>query len=440
MSQTAAAERRQALLERLPSDALALVPAAPVHHRNRDVEFPYRQTSDVLYLAGFPEPEALLVLAPGRAAGEFLMFCRARDTDQETWAGRRAGPEGAVEAYGADEAWTLEELEDVLLPLLGERHALYYDIGAHPEWDPVVLDWLQQLRGAGRRGLEPPRQIVSLAHELHELRLIKSEHELETMARAADIAATAHRRAMAHCRPGLYEFELEADFQHEFRRSNAVPSYPPIVGGGANACILHYTTNAARLEAGDLVLIDAGAEYAGYASDITRTFPVSGRFSDPQRRLYDLVLRAQRSAIDAVRPGNAFDAPHRAALEVLVDGLISLGLLSGEPEDRIEDESYKRFFMHRTSHWIGMDVHDVGRYKIEGAWRPLEPGMVLTIEPGLYIPPDAEDIPAPWPGLGIRIEDDVVVTDDEPRVLSATVPKDPEAIEAIMAEGEGRRS
>ena len=413
--------------------SIAVLPTAPERLRNRDVEYPYRPDSDFYYLTGFPEPEAVLVLVPGRREGEMLLFCRDRDPERELWTGRRAGPEGAIEHYGMDDAFPIADIDDILPGLLENRERVYYTMGVYPEFDRRLIGWVNRIRAASRSGAHTPDEFVALEHLLHDMRLYKSAAELRLMRRAARIAAGAHVRAMQACRPGMMEYELEAEYTHEFRRHGCEHAYSPIVGGGENACILHYTDNRGRLEAGDLVLVDAGAELDCYASDITRTFPVSGRFKPSQRALYELVLEAQQAAIERVRPGEHWNAPHEAAVRVLTRGLVKLGLLEGRVPSLIRREAYRDFYMHRTGHWLGMDVHDVGDYKVGGEWRVLEPGMVLTVEPGLYIAPDARGVARKWRGVGIRIEDDVAVTKTGCEILSKDVPKDPDEIEALMA-------
>lgn len=425
--------RRHELMRRIDPGSVTLVPSAPEQRRNRDNYFPYRQESDFRYLTGFDEPEALAVLIPGREQGEYILFCRERDPAMETWNGRRAGLDGARETHGADESHPITELDERLPGLLEDRQRVIVTLGKDPAFDQRLIGWVNRVRDKSRTGVNAPTDFVDLDHLLHELRLIKSPAERETMREAARISASAHRRAMQHCRAGLSEYHLEAEILHEFMQHGArEPAYPAIVGGGANGCILHYTENSAPLRDGDLVLIDAGAEYDGYAGDITRTFPVNGRFSAAQRAVYTVVLTAQKAAIAEVRPGNSWNAPHEAAVAALTAGLIDLGLLEGEPQTLIENGDYRRFYMHRTGHWLGMDVHDVGDYKVDGAWRELAPGMVLTIEPGLYLPA-GDGVPAELADIGIRIEDDVLVTGDGCEVLTADAPKEIDEIEALMA-------
>ena len=432
MKPTEYTRRRKQLMQLMGPGSIAIIPAAPEKIRNADTHYPYRQDSDFRYLTGFPEPEAVAVLIPGRKHGEFVLFCRERDPLMETWNGRRAGQQGAVDAYGADDAFPIADIDEILPGMLEQVDRVFYTMGNHPEFDHRLIGWVNHLRAQVRTGTHTPAEFVSLEHLLHDMRLVKSRAEIATMRRAAQISAGAHKRAMRACRPGLNEYEIEAELLHEFHRNGGVPAYTSIIGGGANACILHYVENNASLNDGDLLLIDAGTELDGYASDITRTFPVGGAYSDAQRAVYDVVLKAQLAAIDQVRAGNHWNDPHDAAVKALTQGLVKLGLLKGSVPQLIRDGAYRKFYMHRTGHWIGMDVHDVGDYKIDDQWRVLEPGMVLTIEPGLYIAPGTKGVAKKWWGIGIRIEDDVLVTRGEPDVLSADVPKDPDAIEALM--------
>jgi len=425
--------RRKQLMRMAGRDAIVIVPAAPERVRNNDAHYPYRQDSDFHYLSGFGEPDAVLALIPGRAQGETILFCRERDPERERWDGARSGTEGAVEEYGFDDAFPIADIDDILPGMIEGRARVYYHFGRDPEFDLKLIGWVNRVRAQVRQGAVPPHEFVALSHLLHDLRLYKSRSELRVMRKSAKIAADAHVRAMRTTRPGMNEHEVEAELLHEFRRHGAVPSYEPIVGGGANACVLHYRANNAPLRDGDLLLIDAGAEYQCYASDITRTFPVSGRFSTEQRALYDIVLAAQTAAIDEVRPGRPFDAYHEAAVRTITRGLIKIGLLEGSLEKNLRDHSYRAFYMHKTGHWLGLDVHDVGDYRIDGEFRLLEPGMVVTVEPGIYIAPDLKRVPARWRGIGIRIEDDVVVTRGEPMILTASVPRNADDIEALMA-------
>jgi Xaa-Pro aminopeptidase len=420
--------RRRELMRLAGDDAIVIVPAAPERIRSNDTHWPFRQDSDFHYLCGFPEPEAVLVLVPGRAAGEALLFCRERDPDRERWDGPRAGLEGAVDTYGLDDAFPIGDIDDILPGLIEGRGRVCYHLGRDADFDHRLIGWVNRVRANVRRGASAPHDISALGTLLHELRLVKSKAEIALMREAARISVAAHERCWAVMRPGMREYHLEAELLAQFRREDAHPAYGSIVGTGANACVLHYRAGDAELKAGDLLLVDAGAEYRNYAADITRTAPVSGRFSAPQRALYDVVLEAQRAAIDEARPGRSFDAMHTAAVKVLTGGLIALGLVEGPLRSAIDEARYRPFYMHKTGHWLGLDVHDVGDYRIDGAWRELEPGMVCTVEPGLYIAPDAPVDPK-WRGIGIRIEDDVLVTRGDPDVLTAALPTDAAEVE-----------
>ena len=428
------ARRRRQLIKAMGREAIAIIPAAPVHLRNNDVEHAYRQDSNFFYLTGFAEPESVAVLVPGRPQGEYLLFVRDRDPARETWDGRRAGPVGARRDYGADDAFPIGDIDDILPGLMEGRAKVYYTVGIHREFDQRVLGWVNGLRAQAKQGRHAPYEMVALEHELHEMRLFKSRAECAQMRHAAEIAARAHVRAMRACRPGRFEYEIAAEIRHEFMRARADISYLPIVGGGANGCILHYRENADELRDGELLLIDAGCEYESYASDITRTLPVNGRFTPPQRAAYDVVLEANLAAIEAVRPGASWNRPHEVAVQVLTAGMVRLGLLKGRVPSLVKSLAYRRFYMHKTGHWLGMDVHDVGDYKIGDAWRQLEPGMVLTVEPGLYIPPGTRGIPPEFRNIGIRIEDDVLVTREGHEVLTTGVPKHAREIEQLMAD------
>lgn len=426
--------RRQDVMQ-LMGEGVAVIPTSSECIRNRDVAFPFRPDSDFYYLTGFDEPEAVAVLCPNREQGEFVLFCRERDPDREAWDGRRAGLDGAVSEFGADDAFPIDDIDEILPGLMENRSKVFCTVGSHRDFDVKLLNWVQEVKNKSSAGISAPSEIVDLGHILHELRLVKRTEEVNVMKRVAKISAMAHKRAMEVCRPGMMEYELAAELEYVFKKSGCDSwAYPPIVAGGANACTLHYITNRDELKDGDLVLIDAGGELDYYAADITRTFPANGRYSDAQKTVYEIVLAAQHAAIAQAQPGNHWNAPHEAAVKVLVEGLIDLGLLSGGPEDNIEQGSYRRFFMHRTGHWLGMDVHDVGDYKIADDWRVLEPGMTLTVEPGLYIPGD-EDIDARYRHIGIRIEDDVLIQRKGNLVLSDAVPKAADDIEALMAAG-----
>ncbi len=427
-------KRRRSEFMALMGEGVAIIPTAGVHTRNGDVEFPFRPDSDFYYLTHFPEPEAVAVLIPGRAHGEFLLFCRERNPDKEQWQGRRAGPEGAVETYGADDAFPIEDIDDILPGLLENRRRVYYSMGRHPDFDGRVLEWVNEVRAKARSGVVAPGEFVDPDHLLHEMRLIKRPEEVSLMRRAAQIAIEGHKRAMRACAPGRHEYELEAELLYAFRKGGAEgPSYPPIVASGENACILHYTDNAARLKDGALVLIDAGCEVDGYASDITRTFPVAATFSTVQRAVYDLVLAAHAAACEAIAPGREWPEAHTAAVRVLTEGLVDLKLLDGSVDGLIESGAYRRFYMHRTGHWLGLDVHDVGDYRVGDAPRVLEVGMVTTVEPGLYIPA-APDVPKAFHDIGIRIEDDVLVTKSGHEILTDALARRADDIEALRAE------
>ncbi|HRH81534.1 MAG TPA: aminopeptidase P N-terminal domain-containing protein [Thiobacillaceae bacterium] len=429
----AARRRRQRVLAAM-GDGVMVLSTAPERVRNRDTHHPYRYDSYFHYLSAFPEPEAVLVLVAGDTPRQFL-FCREKNEEREVWDGFRFGPEAAAARFGFDEARPVAELDERMSELLADRPVLHYLLGDDPAWDGRVMGWLNAVRGKARTGVTAPSRIVDARAMLDEMRLIKDAYEIELMDRAAAVSAVAHRQAMAVCRPGLHEYEVEAELLRVFRAGGcAAPAYPPIVAGGAHACVLHYVANDQPLNAGDLLLIDAAGEFAGYAADITRTFPVSGRFEPAQRDAYQLVLAAQAAAIGAVRPGNAWNAPHEAALRLLTQGMVDLKLLAGDVDGLIEREAYKRFYMHRTGHWLGRDVHDAGEYKLNGQWRPFVPGMTLTVEPGIYIRP-ADDVPEALWNIGIRIEDDVLVTEAGCRVLTEAAPKTVTEIEELMRHG-----
>ncbi len=425
--------RRRRLAEAL-GDGVAVVPTAPERVRNRDTHFPYRFDSHFYYLTGFPEPDAVLVVR----AGKTILFCRERNPEREVWDGFRHGPEAARERFGFDEAHPIETLDEKLPALLENQPTLFYPMGADAEWDSRAIRWLNAVRAKSRAGVAAPERVQDVRALIDEMRLVKDAQELALMRRAARIAASAHRRAMQATRPGRNEYEIEAELLYEFRRNGAqFPSYSPIVAGGANSCVLHYVFNDAPLADGELLLIDAGCELDGYASDVTRTFPVNGRFSAAQRDAYEIVLAAQGAALDKVRAGASWNEPHDAAVRVLAQGMLDLRLLSGSLDEVLEKETYKRFYMHRTGHWLGLDVHDAGEYKRSGNWRPLVPGMTLTVEPGLYIRAD-DDVPEALRNIGIRIEDDVRVADSGCEVLTAEAPKAIADIEALMRDAASR--
>ncbi|MDA0680208.1 MAG: aminopeptidase P N-terminal domain-containing protein [Proteobacteria bacterium] len=432
MNESEFAKRRKILMQMVGEDGIAILPSAPVRTRSRDVEYRFRQDSDFYYLSGFAEPDSVAIIVPGRASGEYVLFCRERDELKEQWDGSRAGPEGAIEKFGADDAFPIDDIDDILPGILETRSRVYYTMGAYAEFDHRITEWVKSLRYRESSGIHAPQEFIALDHVLHDMRLYKSRAEITAMRMAAKIAVKAHHRAMGKIRPGLFEYEIEAEYIHEFRRHNANISYSPIVGGGANSCTLHYVDNNGQLKDGDLLLIDAGCEYDYYASDVTRTVPVNGRFTSEQRAVYEIVLEAQSAAIAKTVRGNHWNDPHDAAVRTITKGLKKLGFLNGTLAKLIKDEAYRDFFMHRTGHWIGMDVHDVGDYKVGNEWRFLEPGMVMTVEPGIYIPAGSKT-PSRWHNIGIRIEDDVAVTNNGPDVLSKGLAKDPDDIEKLMA-------
>jgi Xaa-Pro aminopeptidase len=430
MSKPVFARRRAQLLQRIGA-GVALIATAPEVARNRDTHFPYRWDSYFYYLTGFLEPEAVLVLIAGKKP-RTILFCRDKDPTREIWDGHRHGPTKARRAFAVDEAYSISKLEELMPKLIADQPALYYPMGALQVWDERVMRWLNQVKAQVRSGVSAPGELKDVRALIDDMRLVKDEHELATMQRAADISAAAHARAMRATRPGRMEFEVEAELLHEFVRNGArAPAYTSIVAGGANACVLHYVENNAKLRNGDLLLIDAGCELDSYAADITRTFPVNGKFSPAQRDVYELVLDAQRAAINAVKPGARFDAYHQAALRVLVRGFIDLKLCKGSVDAVIEKKKYQQFYMHRTGHWLGLDVHDAGDYARDGKARALEPGMVLTVEPGCYIRP-AKNVPRHFWNIGIRIEDDVVVTKTGRHILTAAAPKQVRDVEALV--------
>jgi Xaa-Pro aminopeptidase len=424
--------RRKQLMRMMNHNSVAILPSASTLLRNRDVEHGFRQDSDFMYLSGFNEPDSVIVLIPHRKQGEFVLFCRDRDPLKETWDGRRYGMEGAVEHFDAADAFPIDDLEEILPGLMEGRESVYYSIGLNPEFDRHVMKCVNDLRMQSRRGTHAPYEFVSLEYLLHDMRLYKGREELSLMRKAAKISVQAHINAMKICQPGINEYQLEAEFLYEFKRNCAGWAYSSIVGGGENSCILHYTENSAPLNDKELVLIDAGAEYQGYAADITRTFPVNGKFTVPQQEIYELVLKAQEAAFAKVKPGNHWNDPHDAAVRVLTKGMVELGLLKGRPAQLINKGSYKKYYMHRTGHWLGMDVHDVGDYKVDNNWRLFEPGRVLTVEPGLYIPAGSRGAKRWW-NIGVRIEDDLVITKDGYDMLTKGLPRTVDEIEAVMA-------
>jgi len=430
-----AARRRRELMQQMEPNSIALLCSAPMSTRSNDTEYLYRQHSDFYYLTGFEEHDAVLALIPGREQGEVVLFCQEKDKTRELWTGILMGPEKAISELLIDDAFPIGDIDDILPGLIEGRDRVYYSMGRDPRLDQRVMDWVNVVRSKVRQGAHPPGEFLVLEHLLHEMRLFKSPFEIKLMEKAGAISAEAHKRAMAVSRPGLHEYHLEAELMHEFVRSGSrAPAYNNIVAAGPNACILHYIENRAPLRDGDLVLIDAGCEYEYYAADITRTFPANGRFTPEQKALYEIVLDAQLAAIDAVAPGTAWNVPHDVTVRVITEGLVRLGLLEGSVDELIAADAYRPFYMHRAGHWLGIDVHDVGDYKIDGNWRLMEPGMVTTIEPGIYVAPDNEAVDEKWRGIGIRIEDDVLVTRTGHRVLSLGAPKTVEEIESFMGQ------
>ena len=432
--------RRRQLMSQLEDNAIAILPSADLVVRNRDAEFKFRQDSDFYYLSGFNEPQAVMVLIPGREHGEFILFCQERDPEKELWDGYRQGPEGVCKNFGADDAFPIGDIDDILPGLLEGRDRVYYAMGRRPDFDKRLMDWINVLRAKARSGAHPPGEFLDLDHLLHDMRLYKSAAELRVMQRAADISVAAHRRAMRTCSPGMFEYQLEAEYLHEFINSGAqAAAYNTIVGAGKNGCILHYVENDTQIRDGDLVLIDAGCEYNCYAADITRTFPANGKFSAAQQAIYEIVLEAQLQAIDACYSGNHWNQPHDVTVRVITEGLRSLGLLKGSVDGLIERGAYRDFYMHRAGHWLGMDVHDVGDYKVHDEWRVLEPGMVMTVEPGIYVAADNTKVASKWRGIGVRIEDDIVVTKDGPYNLTGDLEKSVADVQYLMKGRAGTR-
>ena len=430
-------KRRRDLMNQIGSESVAIIPAAHEVTRSRDTHFRFRQDSDFSYLTGFPEPDAVAVLVPRREQGEYILFCRDKDRSREIWDGFRQGPDGARENFSADDAFPIDDIDDILPGLIEGLDKVYFGIGKHTDFDQKLTQWLNHIRAQSRTGASAPGEIIDPDHLLSEMRLIKSSEELKVMRKAGKISAEAHCLAMQVCQPGMYEYQLQAEIEYHFaKKGAAAPAYSSIVGSGANACVLHYIENRAKMNDGDLVLIDAGCEYQGYASDITRTFPVNGKFSGEQKAIYEIVLESQLAAIDACELGRRFNEPHDASVRVITQGLKDLGLLKGDLDSLIESKAYVDFYMHRAGHWMGMDVHDVGDYKVDGAnseWREFEAGMVTTIEPGIYIHADNEKVDQRWRGMGVRIEDDVLIRRKGREILTQGVPKQIDDIESLMS-------
>ena len=428
------AARRKELMVSMHPNSIAVISSAPEKIRSRDTHYPYKQNVNLSYLCGFPEPEAVLVLIPGREQGEMVLFCREKDPLRETWDGFREGPEGAIANFCADDAFPISDIDDILPNLIEGKDRLYYAIGKDREFDHQLMEWINHVRSQRGNGALPPGEFVDLDHFVNEMRLIKTAEEIKIMRKAAKISADAHRRAMQVSRPGMFEYQLQAEIEHEFMTRGAVgAAYSSIVGGGKNGCILHYVENKDVLLDGDLVLIDAGCEFQNYATDITRTFPVNGKFSTEQAAIYDIVLQAQANAIEVIGPGIEYNKTNEATIRTITQGLVDLGILQGDVDELIASEAHREFYMHGAGHWLGMDVHDVGDYKIEGQWRVYEPGMVVTIEPGIYIAPGNPNVDKKWHGIAVRIEDDIVVTKTGNENLTDSVPKNRHEIEALMA-------
>ncbi|RLM24506.1 Xaa-Pro aminopeptidase [Brenneria alni] len=439
MNQQEFLRRRQTLLEKMAPASVAIIFSAPEATRSADSDYPYRQNSDFWYFTGFNEPEAVLLLIKSDEKHQHsVIFNRVRDLTAEIWFGRRLGQDAAPAALGIDRALPFDEINTQLPVLLNGLDVIYHAQGQYDYADKLVFAALALLRGGARQGFITPPTLTDWRPWVHDMRLFKSPAEISLMRRAGEITALAHTRAMQTCRPGMFEYQLEGEIHHEFTRHGArYPSYNTIVGSGDNACILHYTENETQMRDGDLVLIDAGCEYQGYAGDITRTFPVNGKFTAPQRAIYDIVLRSQLRALALFAPGRSIHEVNNEVVRVMIAGLIKLGIMKGEIEQLISEQAHRQFFMHGLSHWLGLDVHDVGDYGSTDRGRPLEPGMVLTVEPGLYIAPDA-NVPQQYRGIGIRIEDDILITENGNENLTAGVVKDAEAIEALMAQAVGQ--
>ena len=429
------ATRRSDLMSMMGPNTIAVVTSAPERIRSRDTYHRYKQDTTLTYLSGFPEAESVLVLIPNRDQGEFILFCREKDEVRETWDGFLNGPDGARKRYAADDAFPISDLDDILPGMLEGKDKVYYGLGKYDDFDKRLMQWVKGIRNQRGRGSSPPGEFVDLDHFVNEMRLIKSSSEIKLMRRAGAISASAHRRAMSASKPGMYEYQLQAEIEHEFMiRGASCPAYSTIVGGGGNGCILHYIDNKDKLLDGDLVLIDAGCEYRNYAGDITRTFPVNGRFTSAQAAIYDLVLSAQSQAIEVLAPGISYDRADKIIIRTITQGLIDLGILDGELEELIDTEAHRQFYMHNYGHWLGMDVHDVGDYKIDKTWREYESGMVLTVEPGIYISASNMEVQEKWRGLAVRIEDNLLITKTGCEQLTSDVPKTREEIEILMSE------
>jgi Xaa-Pro aminopeptidase len=428
------AKRRKQLMQQIGPKGIVILASAPIAKRNGDYDHPFRQQSDFYYLTGFEEPESVAIFLPKRKEGEFILFNREKDRAKEIWDGPRAGQAGACEMYGANQAFAIQEFKKKLPDLLEGREEIHYALGVDRTFDKMVLNAIAKARAKIRSGMQPPLALFDVTNTIHEMRLIKSPAEIAIMRQAAQISAQAHIRAIQTCKPGINEYQLEAELHYEFNRNGArFAAYTSIVGAGANACILHYTNNNQVIKNGDIVLIDAGCEFHNYASDITRTFPANGKFTREQRAIYELVLKSQMAGIKAIKPGVPWNTVQDVIVNIITQGLIDLGILKGSLKDLINKQAYFPFYMHKSGHWLGLDVHDVGRYKIDGKWRKLMPGMILTVEPGIYISSDIPGVNKRWHNIGVRIEDDVLVTAQGNEVLSSAVPKQINEIEKLMA-------
>ena len=426
-------ERRDLLADKVLEDSAIIVSAASVKSRISDTEYSYRQDSNFYYLSGYEEPESLILIRPNQDKERFIIFCRDRDPLREQWDGFRTGQEGVIQDYGADAAYSINSIDEIMPKLLEGAKNIYFSMSAPCGVDAKISSWVEDIRKNTRSGAEPPQNLLSLDSILHEMRLIKESDEMDLMKQAANITTEAHIRAMQSVRPGMYEYQLEAEYLYAFNKNGArSPAYNSIVGGGNNSCILHYVENNAELQDGDLVLVDAGCEYQYYASDVTRTFPVNGKFSPEQREIYSIVLEAHKQSMEQAKPGNKWNLMHEKSVEVIVEGLLSIGLLQGSKDEIIDKGEYSKFYMHRIGHWLGMDVHDVGSYKQDGDWRPLEEGMVMTVEPGIYILDSMEDVDDKWKGIGVRIEDDIAITDSGFEILTPDVPRTIEEVEQTV--------
>ena len=426
-------ERRDLLADKVLEDSAIIVSAASVKSRISDTEYSYRQDSNFYYLSGYEEPESLILIRPNQDKERFIIFCRDRDPLREQWDGFRTGQEGVIQDYGADAAYSINSIDEIMPKLLEGAKNIYFSMSAPCGVDAKISSWVEDIRKNTRSGAEPPQNLLSLDSILHEMRLIKESDEMDLMKQAANITTEAHIRAMQSVRPGMYEYQLEAEYLYAFNKNGArSPAYNSIVGGGNNSCILHYVENNAELKDGDLVLVDAGCEYQYYASDVTRTFPVNGKFSPEQREIYSIVLEAHKQSMEQAKPGNKWNLMHEKSVEVIVEGLLSIGLLQGSRDEIIDKGEYTKFYMHRIGHWLGMDVHDVGSYKQDGDWRPLEEGMVMTVEPGIYILDSMEGVDDKWKGIGVRIEDDIAITDSGFEILTPDVPRTIEEVEQTV--------